>query len=84
MSTGDPTAASTAPEPIRFGSPTGRWVLLASILGSGMAGIDATVVNVALPAIGRDLETDFCRSAVDGHGVHAHPRVVHPARRCAR
>ena len=31
----------------------------ASILGSGLAGIDATVVNVALPAIGRDLHADF-------------------------
>ncbi len=46
-------------EPLRVSSPGGRWVLLASILGSGLAGIDATVVNVALPAIGRDLDTDF-------------------------
>jgi EmrB/QacA subfamily drug resistance transporter len=38
-----------------MGSATGRWVLLAAILGSGMAGIDATVVYVALPAMGRDL-----------------------------
>jgi EmrB/QacA subfamily drug resistance transporter len=30
-------------------------VLVATILGSSMAGIDATVVNVALPRIGRDL-----------------------------
>ena len=44
---------------LRYGSARGRWVLLASILGSGLAGIDATVVNVALPAIGRDLHTDF-------------------------
>ncbi|MDQ1720181.1 MAG: hypothetical protein QOE89_4134 [Pseudonocardiales bacterium] len=44
---------------IRFGSARGRWVLLASILGSGLAGIDATVVNVALPVIGRDFKVDF-------------------------
>jgi EmrB/QacA subfamily drug resistance transporter len=44
---------------LRFSSTRGRWVLLASILGSGLAGIDATVVNVALPTIGRDLDTDF-------------------------
>jgi EmrB/QacA subfamily drug resistance transporter len=44
---------------LRYGSSRGRWVLLASILGSGLAGIDATVVNVALPAIGRDLRADF-------------------------
>ena len=34
-------------------------MLLATILGSGLAGIDATVVNVALPAIGADLHADF-------------------------
>jgi EmrB/QacA subfamily drug resistance transporter len=33
----------------------GRWVLAATILGSGMASLDATVVNIALPAIGTDL-----------------------------
>jgi MFS family permease len=40
---------------VRYSSPTGRWVLLATILGSGIAFLDATVVNVALPTIGRDL-----------------------------
>ena len=54
-----PPAGTTPAEPVRFSSPAGRWVLLASILGSGLAGIDATVVNVALPAIGRDLEADL-------------------------
>jgi len=33
-----------------------RWVLVAAILGSSMAFIDGTVVNVALPAIQRDLK----------------------------
>jgi len=32
-----------------------RWVLAASILGSSLAFVDGTVVNVALPAIQRDL-----------------------------
>ena len=32
-----------------------RLVLLAAIMGSFVAGLDATVVNVALPAIQRDL-----------------------------
>lgn len=36
-------------------STTGRWVLLACVLGSGLAGVDSTVVNIALPRIGRDL-----------------------------
>jgi EmrB/QacA subfamily drug resistance transporter len=34
-------------------------VVLASILGSSLAGIDATVVGIALPRIGRDLSTGF-------------------------
>jgi EmrB/QacA subfamily drug resistance transporter len=48
-------AAEAAPGTLRYGSPTGRWVLLATILGSGIAFLDGTVVNVALPTIGRDL-----------------------------
>ena len=35
-----------------------RGILLAAILGSSMAFIDGTVVNVALPAIQRDLHAD--------------------------
>ncbi len=38
---------------IRLNGPAGRWVLLATVLGSSMAFLDATVVNVALPTIGR-------------------------------
>lgn len=33
----------------------GRWVLVATVLGSGMAQLDSTAVNVALPRIGKDL-----------------------------
>ncbi|MEV5648533.1 MFS transporter [Nocardia sp. NPDC052254] len=39
---------------IRLSSGSGRWVLLATVLGSGMAMLDATVVNVALPRIGEE------------------------------
>ncbi len=35
-----------------------RWTLVAAILGSGMAFVDGTVVNVALPAIQHDLNAD--------------------------
>jgi EmrB/QacA subfamily drug resistance transporter len=42
-------------QPVTYGSRAGRWVLLATILGSGIAQLDATVVNVALPRIGHDL-----------------------------
>ena len=38
-----------------YRSAQGRWVLLATILGSGMAQLDGTVVNVALPRIGENL-----------------------------
>jgi EmrB/QacA subfamily drug resistance transporter len=44
---------------ISYASPVGRWVLAATILGSAMVFIDGTVVNVALPTIGRDLGLDF-------------------------
>src|SRR3954447_10411918 len=43
---------------LRYASPAGRWVLVSTVLGSGMAGLDATVVGIALPAIGRDFEVD--------------------------
>lgn len=39
---------------LRYASGPGRWVLLATVLGSAMASIDATAVGIALPAIGRD------------------------------
>jgi len=39
---------------LRLGTARGRWVVLATVLGTAMASIDATVVGVALPAIGRD------------------------------
>jgi EmrB/QacA subfamily drug resistance transporter len=42
-----------------MGTPAGRWVLLATITGSGMAMLDATVVNIALPSIGREFSADF-------------------------
>jgi EmrB/QacA subfamily drug resistance transporter len=36
-----------------------RWVLVAAVLGSGIVFLDSTVVNVALPRIGRDLSRSF-------------------------
>jgi EmrB/QacA subfamily drug resistance transporter len=46
-------------ELLRYGSVQGRWVVAAMILGSSVAGIDSTVVAVALPAIGRNLHVGF-------------------------
>ncbi len=61
------TTASAAG--IRYASPSGRWVLLAAALGSSVAFLDATVVNVALPAIGEDLgaELDGLQWTVTGY-----------------
>ena len=39
---------------LSYSSAPGRWVLAASVLGSGIATLDATVVGIALPSIGRD------------------------------
>ncbi len=44
-----------AVELISAGSAQGRWVLTAAVLGSGMALLDGTVVNIALRSVGADL-----------------------------
>ncbi|MDQ6744031.1 MAG: MFS transporter, partial [Candidatus Dormibacteraeota bacterium] len=46
--------APTAPA-ASLGQTSRRWVLAAAILGSGIVFLDGTVVNVALPRIGREL-----------------------------
>jgi EmrB/QacA subfamily drug resistance transporter len=52
-------AISQASAGIRLAEPRGRWVLAAAVLGSSMALLDSTVVNVALPTIGKDLGTSL-------------------------
>src|SRR4051794_35917976 len=44
---------------LRMGTAAGRWVLATTVLGSGLAMIDGTVVNVALERIGTDLGAGF-------------------------
>ena len=44
---------------VRLASPQGKWILLTTVLGSSMAMVDSTVVNVALPRIGRDFGADL-------------------------
>ncbi|MQA79163.1 MAG: DHA2 family efflux MFS transporter permease subunit [Streptosporangiales bacterium] len=51
--------ASALPAGVRLGQPAGRWVVLATVLGSGVAMLDATVVNVALPALGEELDASI-------------------------
>ncbi len=68
----DPTAPGTRShrrEWLRMGTPRGRAVVAASVLGSGVAFLDGTVVNVALPTIGRDLDVGLSglQWVVDGY-----------------
>src|SRR5215475_13815322 len=42
---------------LSYSSAPGRWVLAITVLGSGIASLDATVVNIALPTIGREFDT---------------------------
>ena len=57
MSTASP--AAPAQDELSYASARGRWVLLATVLGSAMASIDATVVGIALPAIGKDFHASL-------------------------
>lgn len=51
--------AAAGEQGLEFGTARGRWVLAGMVLGSGMASLDATVVNVALPRLGSDLHASF-------------------------
>jgi EmrB/QacA subfamily drug resistance transporter len=51
---GDAAPTGAASEPLSLSSGRGRWVVAATVLGSGIAMLDATVVGIALPSIGRD------------------------------
>ncbi len=53
------SAAAPAYAPLRYRSRAGRLALAASTLGSGLSLLDGTVVNVALPTIGRDLHASL-------------------------
>jgi EmrB/QacA subfamily drug resistance transporter len=44
---------------LHMGTARGRWVIAAAVLGSGVAFLDGTVVNAALPAISRDLDANL-------------------------
>src|ERR1700754_5003079 len=55
------SAPRPTPEGVKIASARGRWIWAAAVLGSGLAGIDSAVVNVALPIIGRDMNVGFSR-----------------------
>ena len=50
-----PAGADGGAGSVALASPAGHWLIAITVLGSGMAFLDGTIVNVALPAIGRDL-----------------------------
>jgi EmrB/QacA subfamily drug resistance transporter len=54
-----PADGSGPRELLAYRSAQGRWVVAAMILGASVAGVDSTVVAVALPAIGRNLHAGF-------------------------
>jgi len=54
MGTG--TTGTTSDKGLAYGEPAARWVLVATVLGSSLTFVDATVVNIALPVIGKDLD----------------------------
>jgi EmrB/QacA subfamily drug resistance transporter len=45
--------------PVALGTTPGRWLLVVTVLASGMAFLDATAVQVALPSIGRELDASL-------------------------
>src|SRR5512143_1072046 len=52
-------AVTAAPPVLTLATRAGRWVLVATVLGSALAAIDATVVGIALPAIGEGFHTSL-------------------------
>jgi EmrB/QacA subfamily drug resistance transporter len=65
----DDTVPGDGSSGLRYASSAGRWVLAATVLGSGIAALDATVVGIALPAIGRSFHTSVSgmQWVVDGY-----------------
>lgn len=59
MSTPPPPNPPNGEERLSYSSARGRWVLATVILGSGAAFLESSVVTVALPAIGRDLDLEL-------------------------
>ena len=51
------TTMSVVSPSLIYRSRQGRWVLIATVGGSALASIDTTVAGIALPVIGRNLDT---------------------------
>lgn len=46
---------------VRMGSTQGRWVIAATVLGSGLAFLDGSVVNTALPSIQKTFDASLAQ-----------------------
>ena len=57
----DTPGSDSGPDGVRLGTATGRAVVAAAVLGSGMTMLDGTVVNVALHTIGEDLDASLAQ-----------------------
>lgn len=59
------------PAPVALGTPQGRWLVAVTVLASGMAFVDATAVQVALPTIGRELDSSLSglQWTISGYGL---------------
>ena len=68
---GGAVPSGAAADPLALSSGRGRWVIAATVLGSGMAFLDATVVGIALPSIGRDFHggVGTLQWVVTGYGL---------------
>src|SRR3954452_5292804 len=44
---------------VTLGTAPGRWLIVVTVLASGMAFLDSTAVQVALPSIGRELDASL-------------------------
>lgn len=54
-----PSSSPGSAPGLHLATPAGRWLVAVCVLGSGIAFIDGTVVNAALPAIAADLDADL-------------------------
>jgi EmrB/QacA subfamily drug resistance transporter len=52
-------ATGISSEPVALRTAQGRWIVVVTVLASGMAFLDATAVQVALPSIGRELDASL-------------------------
>jgi len=53
------TAGAGQRQSVALGTTPGRWLVAVTVLASGMAFLDSTAVQVALPSIGRDLDASL-------------------------